>query len=293
MTLKADFIFGGIFVKDMFLNFIRQHNYITLLIISALLLGFLPGNFVLNIARASFILFVIFLITFIVSKTRKHSVSRFNFKKIMLGILVIFATAIFVDVAKGGPEASSHSSETLTSQVKNTSSNSKKEKKANELAKKKAESLSRKKEAKKESLKEAKAESTAESESAASESASIASSASESESIASSMSESSSVAASVASSQSISASISASSSYVAAVSSSAAASSRAAISKATATTNTGGNLYTGTSGKIIGNSRSHIYHVPGQAGYHMNSANAVYFNTEADAQAAGYRKSLR
>ncbi|WP_235807234.1 DNA-entry nuclease [Liquorilactobacillus cacaonum] len=273
----------------MFLNFIRQHNYITLLIISALLLGFLPGNFVLNIARVSFILFVIFLITFIVSKTRKHSVSRFNFKKIMLGILVIFATAIFVDVAKGGPEASSHSSEALTSQVKNTSSNSKKEKKANELAKKKAESLSRKKE----SLKEAKAESKAESESAASESASIASSASESESIASSMSESSSVAASVASSQSISASISASSSYVAAVSSSAAASSRAAISKATATTNTGGNLYTGTSGKIIGNSRSHIYHVPGQAGYHMNSANAVYFNTEADAQAAGYRKSLR
>ncbi|MDN6636460.1 MAG: DNA-entry nuclease, partial [Lacticaseibacillus paracasei] len=44
---------------------------------------------------------------------------------------------------------------------------------------------------------------------------------------------------------------------------------------------------------IIGNSRSKIYHVPGQAGYHMNSANAVYFNSEADAQAAGYRKALR
>ncbi len=30
-----------------------------------------------------------------------------------------------------------------------------------------------------------------------------------------------------------------------------------------------------------------------QQGYHMNSANAVYFNSEAEAQAAGYRKSLR
>ncbi|KAA8815020.1 DNA-entry nuclease, partial [Lactobacillus crispatus] len=27
--------------------------------------------------------------------------------------------------------------------------------------------------------------------------------------------------------------------------------------------------------------------------YHMSSANAVYFNSEAAAQAAGYRKSLR
>lgn len=52
-------------------------------------------------------------------------------------------------------------------------------------------------------------------------------------------------------------------------------------------------VYTGASQQIIGNSRSHIYHVPGQAGYHMNSANAVYFNSEADAIAAGYRKSER
>lgn len=36
-----------------------------------------------------------------------------------------------------------------------------------------------------------------------------------------------------------------------------------------------------------------IYHVPGQRGYRMNSENAVYFNSEAEAQAAGYRKSLR
>ena len=54
-----------------------------------------------------------------------------------------------------------------------------------------------------------------------------------------------------------------------------------------------GDLYTGESGKIIGNSRSHIYHVPGQAGYHMNSANAVYFDSERDAINQGYRKAMR
>lgn len=54
-----------------------------------------------------------------------------------------------------------------------------------------------------------------------------------------------------------------------------------------------GDLYTGESGKIIGNSRSHIYHVPGQAGYHMNSANAVYFDSEQDAINQGYRKAKR
>ena len=46
-------------------------------------------------------------------------------------------------------------------------------------------------------------------------------------------------------------------------------------------------------GTIVGNSRSMIYHVPGQRGYRMNSENAVYFSTEAEAQAAGYRRSLR
>ena len=54
-----------------------------------------------------------------------------------------------------------------------------------------------------------------------------------------------------------------------------------------------GDLYTGTQGTIVGNSRSKIYHVPGQAGYHMNAANAVYFHTEAEASSAGYRKALR
>lgn len=55
-----------------------------------------------------------------------------------------------------------------------------------------------------------------------------------------------------------------------------------------------GDMNTGdVQGKIVGNVNSKIYHVPGQAGYRMNSSNAVYFNTEAQAQAAGYRKALR
>ena len=54
-----------------------------------------------------------------------------------------------------------------------------------------------------------------------------------------------------------------------------------------------GDMNTADTGKIVGNSNSHIYHVPGQAGYRMNSANAVYFNSEAEAKAAGYRKALR
>ena len=54
-----------------------------------------------------------------------------------------------------------------------------------------------------------------------------------------------------------------------------------------------GDLYTGNQGTIVGNSNSKIYHVLGQAGYHMNSANAVYFNSEQDAINAGYRKAKR
>ncbi|MFD1455793.1 hypothetical protein ACFQ44_08910 [Levilactobacillus lanxiensis] len=56
---------------------------------------------------------------------------------------------------------------------------------------------------------------------------------------------------------------------------------------------TRGDLTTGKNGQIIGNKNSKIYHVPGQSGYHMNSSNAVYFQTEAQAKAAGYRKALR
>ncbi len=54
-----------------------------------------------------------------------------------------------------------------------------------------------------------------------------------------------------------------------------------------------GNMTTGTTGKIVGNRNSKIYHLPGQAGYRMNSSNAVYFATEQQAIAAGYRKSQR
>ena len=50
---------------------------------------------------------------------------------------------------------------------------------------------------------------------------------------------------------------------------------------------------TADSGKIVGNKNTKIYHVPGQAGYRMNSANAVFFNSEQDAINAGYRKAKR
>ena len=50
-------------------------------------------------------------------------------------------------------------------------------------------------------------------------------------------------------------------------------------------------IKTSTTGRIVGNRRSKIYHVPGQAGYHMNSANAVYFRTKTEAKRAGYRRA--
>lgn len=54
-----------------------------------------------------------------------------------------------------------------------------------------------------------------------------------------------------------------------------------------------GDMTTDQVGTIVGNSRTMVYHTPGQQGYRMNSGNAVYFNSEAEAQAAGYRKALR
>lgn len=47
------------------------------------------------------------------------------------------------------------------------------------------------------------------------------------------------------------------------------------------------------SGPVIGNRNSKIYHVANGANYHISPKNAVYFNSEAAARAAGYRKSLR
>ncbi|MHC9536898.1 sunset domain-containing protein [Dellaglioa sp. BT-FLS60] len=58
-------------------------------------------------------------------------------------------------------------------------------------------------------------------------------------------------------------------------------------------THTDANEVTTGGETIIGNINSKIYHVPGQAGYHMNSANAITFHSEQDAQNAGYRKAKR
>lgn len=54
-----------------------------------------------------------------------------------------------------------------------------------------------------------------------------------------------------------------------------------------------GDMTTDQQGTIVGNSKTKVYHTPDQTGYRMNSANAVCFNTEQEAQAAGYRKALR
>lgn len=77
-----------------------------------------------------------------------------------------------------------------------------------------------------------------------------------------------------------------------------AAESRQAAARAAAQTShaapvNNGDMHTGNTGRIVGNANSKIYHVPGQASYRMNSSNAVYFNSEAEAIAAGYRRSLR
>lgn len=66
-----------------------------------------------------------------------------------------------------------------------------------------------------------------------------------------------------------------------------------AAAPTTSSSATTGQISTDEQGQIVGNVNSKIYHTPDQAGYNMNAANAVYFNTEAEAQAAGYRKSLR
>lgn len=47
-----------------------------------------------------------------------------------------------------------------------------------------------------------------------------------------------------------------------------------------------------TEGKIVGNKKSMIYHYPGSASYNkISPENRVYFNSEADAEKAGYRKT--
>ena len=47
-------------------------------------------------------------------------------------------------------------------------------------------------------------------------------------------------------------------------------------------------------GKIIGNKKSKIYHLPGQANYEKGKEeNWVYFDSEEEAIKAGYRKAKR
>lgn len=47
------------------------------------------------------------------------------------------------------------------------------------------------------------------------------------------------------------------------------------------------------SGGVIADVNSHIYHLSGQKKYHIKPENVVRFATEADAQAAGYRRAKR
>ncbi|WP_201330174.1 sunset domain-containing protein [Lactobacillus nasalidis] len=79
----------------------------------------------------------------------------------------------------------------------------------------------------------------------------------------------------------------------AASASAAAASSESAAEDSASSSSQRGDMNTSDSQKIVGNVNSKIYHVPGQAGYRMNSSNAVYFNSEEEAQRAGYRRAKR
>ena len=45
------------------------------------------------------------------------------------------------------------------------------------------------------------------------------------------------------------------------------------------------------SGGIVGNKKSHVYHLPGDKGSLPSAQNRVYFRTEAQAVVAGYHKS--
>ena len=50
---------------------------------------------------------------------------------------------------------------------------------------------------------------------------------------------------------------------------------------------------TGTAvlGRIVGNKRTHVYHLPGDKGALPSAANSVYFSTESRAVAAGYHRA--
>lgn len=72
---------------------------------------------------------------------------------------------------------------------------------------------------------------------------------------------------------------------------------QAALSQQASSTNqdtsSADQVVTDESPKIIGNTKTKVYHTPDQAGYKMNAANATYFDNESQAIANGYRKSKR
>ena len=138
------------------------------------------------------------------------------------------------------------------------------------------------------SIADSESQSTSESESI-SESQSNSISESQSNSISESQSVSASESSSVSVSQSITSSVAASISASQVAEQSRSAVKAAADAQSSQQTST----VDSTEGPVIGDSRSHIYHLPGQRTYHISPANAVTFNSEQDAINAGYRKSLR
>ena len=72
---------------------------------------------------------------------------------------------------------------------------------------------------------------------------------------------------------------------------------QAALSQQASSTNqdtsSADQVVTDESPKIIGNTKTKVYHTPDQAGYKINAANATYFDNESQAIANGYRKSKR
>lgn len=53
----------------------------------------------------------------------------------------------------------------------------------------------------------------------------------------------------------------------------------------------GQNIDSNTTGTIVGNSSTSVYHLPGQRSYKINTENLVYFKTEQDAINVGYTRS--
>lgn len=272
--------------KEKIFNFISKHRYISLFVLALIVFFVFPYKAITGLSVLFLIGTIVLGIVFIFKRKDKHSTSYGKFKKALIAFSILFIATFPAMVSKTPDTSTNSSSKTTAVAHKTKHHKSKKETAAAKESKK----------AKQESLALVSSQAKAKQSSrAASESASLASESSkmESESIASSMSESSSLAAS-SSSAAASKAAASSSKTAASLAASQSAASSSAASVATANTNTTNtNTVSTGQGQIIGDSRSHIYHVPGQATYHLNPANAVYFSTEAQAQAAGYRKSLR